>query len=157
MSNKILISTLFIIAYFNFGCSRYTDNPQNTVVKLRDGIVDLVEGRTNELTGNPTTGETFVFIDGYMSAPSDFRSLAVTPNLRNDLAQIVPHTERYVIARIRGDRIEEYTYFEQGWPRDPADKQSPIIIKSCPLLIEGDYKIRKEYNSDGQVVLKVEN
>jgi|SRR6185295_17629546 len=146
------LSLLFLLVE---GCSKRTDDPERTVVKLRDRIMDLVAGRASEIIESGGRGEYYVFLDGYMSEDS-FRSLAIPRSLQVELARISPSDEKYALARIVDDHVTEYTFFPHGWPRDPSNTSQSILIKPCPLVINGNSRIIKNRSSNNETILSAE-
>ena len=98
--------------YFSYNRFAWTDDATSGVVQLRDRIVDLIEGRTDLVTGNTTKGERYIF------AKAD---------------------GRYALIRIVNERFAEGTYFQRGWPYKHGEGSNlaiqPLEIRGMPYII----------------------
>ena len=126
------LSRLFENVYFTFGRDTFTDDPADGVVKLRDRLVALVEGKVGEVNGSTTAGEHYVLT----GSPGD---------------------RHYALAHIRREQILRYTNFAPGWPGGrQGDYESRVAIQT-PLIIEGNpFRITKDTAEPTKVVLKVD-
>lgn len=75
--------------YFSFSRAKWTDDPGCRVVRLRNQIVDLIEGRITEVTGATTAEEIYL---------------------------LAPGNNQYTLTRICAKKIVEGTYFKQEDP-----------------------------------------
>ena len=127
------------------------------VVSFRNQIVDLVEGRINEVQGVLPPDRRYVFLGGYMTK-DQFNLPSISDTAAARLADIVPLHDSYGLALVRGDNVAEYTYFSRHWPRKLRDGAMPAVIGPCPLVIQGPrYRITKQYDVDSNILLRVEN
>lgn len=148
---------LMLVFPISLSCTKRTDNPTAEVVKLRDSIVNLVEGSKTEVKGRTAPSEFYVLLAGYMQE-RDFDLPSIPPKLRSQLAQIAPPHEQYALARIQGDRVTEYTYFARHWPRDRERESSPGVLEPCPMVIDTDpFVLTRRVESSGLTVLTLEN
>jgi len=128
---KKRLSRLFENVYFTFGRDTFTDDPADSVVKLRDSLVALVEGKVGEVDGCTTAGEHYVLT----GLPSD---------------------RHYALAHIRGQEILRYTNFKPDWPGSPAGNSASRIAIQTPLIIEGNpFRITKDTADTTKIVLMV--
>lgn len=125
-------SRLFENFYFTFGRDTFTDDPEDGVVKLRDSLVALVEGKVGEVDGCTTAGEHYV-LSG------------------------IPSDRHYALAHFRGEQLLRYTNFAPGWPDSPEGRSAPQLAIHTPLIIEGNpFRITKDTAEPTKVVLKVD-
>ena len=127
LMNRLLSGPLKDL-YFSYNRVAWTDDPTSGVVQLRDRIVDLIEGRTDLVTGTTTRGERYIF------AKAD---------------------GRYALIRIVNERFAEGTYFERGWPykhgEGPNLAIQPLEIRGMPYTI-----VKKESVTPAESALTLE-
>ena len=126
------LSRLFENVYFTFGRDTFTDDPGDGVVKLRESLVALIEGKVGEVNGSTTAGEYYVLT----GIPSDMH---------------------YALAHIRGQEILRRTNFKPGWPSNRQGNHESRVAIHTPLIIEGNpFRITKDTAEPTRMVLKVD-
>jgi hypothetical protein len=99
------------------------------VVKLRNDIVDLIEGRILHITGATGINEAYLFIKS---------------------------NDRYILVRTHKGKSREYTFFQQDWPAS-LNVIPKLVIATEGFEIRGSpYKITKDSDELGRIVLKLE-
>jgi hypothetical protein len=126
-----------------------TNDPSTNVVKLRNELVSLAEGKRTEVSGELEPDERYILLYGYGGR---LESLSVSPTLLAKLEEVGPPRdyEIHVLVHAYGDEIIEYTSWEvanETWHR---------AISPTPLQISGKhYRIRM--GVDSKVILETEN
>lgn len=128
-----------------------TDDPQASVVKLRDELISFAKGNSNEITGRTEPEESFVLIYGYLTLPLD--SLPISEPLQKKLQAISPpaSTENYVLAHVYRDDIKEYTTWHSG-----GDNYHPLLSPSLFMIRGNPFKIVKKEVGNYHVDMKIE-
>ncbi|MEK6288883.1 MAG: hypothetical protein AABO57_24455 [Acidobacteriota bacterium] len=119
-----------------------TNDPSSKVVKLRDELISLAEGKIAEIRDELEPEERYVLLYGY---GRPLRSLAIPPALLTKLEDIAPPRdyEVYVLVHTEGDDILEYTRWE------PVNENWHPGLSPMPLLITGKrYRISMGLNKE---------
>ena len=125
-----ILSKLSPNLYWCWSAAVIVDDPNSSIVKLRNRIIDLVEDRLPEIEGVTASEESYLFHNG--------------------------RPDEYCLARIVNGELKEISYFNPGWPCD-EDKLSRLEVDPRPLLIEGNpFRITKKRETASQIVLEVE-
>jgi hypothetical protein len=124
----------------------YTEDPQSDVVKLRDNLNALASGDLQDVNGRIPDGEAYVLLFGYQGS---IESLPVSKGLQSRLEALTPlDYERYVLAHIVGDKVEDYTKWEAG---------DSVQFKHVPFLIRGNpYRLVVETREQHLVAIRLE-
>ena len=125
---------------------RYTEDPQSDVVKLRDNLKALASGDIQDVNGRIPDGEGYVLLYGYQGS---IESLPVSKALQARLKALTPYDyERYVLAHIVGDKVEDYAEWEAG---------DSVQFKHVPFLIRGNpYRLVVETREQHLVAIRLE-
>lgn len=96
------------IALFASGCEDSglvpTEDPEASVVRLRNDLIEFAKGGLGGLTGLTHERESFILIDGYPTRWVE--ELAIPEPVKAKLKAINPPlTERYVLARANGSEF----------------------------------------------------
>jgi hypothetical protein len=113
---------------------RYTEETSSKVVKLRNDVRAFARGDLGEVTGQTGSEEIYVLLYGYQRPLNE---LPISEKLQRELRDLTPYDyERYVLVRIVGDDIEEYTRWEPG--REPLLSPVPFLIRGSPFRIKAE-------------------
>jgi len=130
--------------------SRYTEDPKSSVGRLRLELVAFAKGQLESVTGKTEPEEAYILMYGY---EKELDSLPISHGLQKKLEAIAPRpTEMYVLARVHGDDIKEYTEWDLGH----EDNYHPLLWP-MPFMIRGDpFKITATKREPHSVDMKLE-
>ncbi len=142
---RTVCSILLIATSLCVGCrqdARATNDSSSKVVKLRDGLISLAEGKRAEIGGELKPEEGYILLYGYGRPLS---SLSVSPALLAKLERVAPPRdyEIHVLVHTYGDDIVEYTRWER------ANELWHPALSPTPLQISGQhYRIRMDLDKN---------
>jgi hypothetical protein len=149
-----LVLALFVVCLSLISCSQkpgYTEDPQSSVVKLKNDLVRFSKGELNEVTGTTAPEESYILMYGYPERPLD--SLPISEALLKRVKAIAPPSsyEVYVLARVSGDEIKEYTRWESRGSDD-----HPLLTPVAFMIHGNPFRITAQEREDYRVVMKLE-
>jgi hypothetical protein len=125
---------------------RYAEVEGSKVMKLRNELERLAFGEIDKVEGRTEPEELYVLLFGYQGR---VESLSVPESLHKELLSLTPWDyERYVLVEVVGDKVKEYTKWEQG--QQPQLTPMPIVIRGDP------YRIIAERRQPHGVTIRVE-
>ena len=136
MIRVLVCIALLIDVALHSGCKQggynLTEDESSATVRLRNELISLASGKTNEIRGNTQPDEGYVLMYGYMATASLYQ-LPLPPTVQAKLEDIRPTQdyEIYVLAHFRGNDILEYT----RWQNDGRFPDHPIL--NAPFVIRG--------------------
>ena len=152
---SLLLCLITISLVFVPGClwSRPspTEDPQASVVRLRNDLINFAKGNLDEITGSTGPEESYILIYGYQEYP--LNPLPISETLQKKLKAIWPRpTEMYVLAHVYGDDIKEYTQWERT-----GSNYGPYLSPTLFMIRGNPFRITKKEEESGnhRVVMEI--
>ncbi|HXG67170.1 MAG TPA: hypothetical protein VNO70_18855 [Blastocatellia bacterium] len=151
--NASLLLCLVTISLVVPGCLRSrpapTEDPQASVVRLRNDLINFAKGNLDEITGSTGPEESYILIYGYQEYP--LNSLPISESLQKKLEAIWPRpTEMHVLVHVYGDDIKEYTEWELNGPN-----YHPYLSPTLFMIRGNPFRITKKESENHRVVMEI--